>query len=117
MQLRPGFIHLDRDQGRHTRPAADPLFRSAAKTYGPRTVGVVLTGRDFDATDGARTIKRHGGLIIVHQPYDAQTPSLPLSALRDDHPDHFVHIDEMPGLLAALSKTGRDTTADQGPYS
>jgi two-component system, chemotaxis family, protein-glutamate methylesterase/glutaminase len=105
MRLHPGIIHLDQgSKVRHTRPAADPLFQSAAEAYGPRTVGVVLTGGDSDATDGARAIKTHGGIIIVQQPYEADTPSMPLSALRDDHPDYILHLDEMPALLVALSK-------------
>lgn len=64
----------------------------------------MLTGGDFDATVGARAIKAHGGLIIVQQPYEAETPSMPLGALRDDHPDHILPIEEMPSLLVTLSK-------------
>lgn len=109
MRLQRDVIHLDRGpKVRHTRPAADPLFQSAAETYGARTVGVVLTGGDFDATAGARSIKTHGGLVIVQQPHEAEVPSMPLSALRDDHPDYILHIGEMPSLLVALS-TGMKT--------
>jgi two-component system, chemotaxis family, protein-glutamate methylesterase/glutaminase len=109
MRLHPGIIHLDRGpKVRHTRPAADPLFQSAAEAYGPRTVGVVLTGGDHDATEGARAIKRHGGLIIVQQPYEADMPSMPLSALRDDHPDYILQIDEMPAILVTLSQGRQD---------
>lgn len=105
MRLQPEAIHLDRGpKVRHTRPAADPLFQSAAETYGPRTVGMVLTGGDFDATLGARAIKKHGGVIIVQQPYEAETPSMPLSALRDDHPDYILPMEDMPALLVKLSK-------------
>jgi two-component system chemotaxis response regulator CheB len=113
MRLHPGAIHLDRgSKVRHTRPAADPLFQSAAEAYGPRTVGIVLTGGDHDATDGARAIKAHGGRIIVQQPYEADTPSMPLSALRDDHPDYILHLDEMPALLVTLSQGRQDERAD-----
>jgi two-component system chemotaxis response regulator CheB len=109
MRLHPGIIHLDRGpKVRHTRPAADPLFQSAAEAYGPRTVGVVLTGGDHDATEGARAIKTHGGLIIVQQPYEADMPSMPLSALRDDHPDYILQIDEMPAILVTLSQGRQD---------
>ena len=113
MRLRPGIIHLDRGpKVRHTRPAADPLFQSAAEAYGPRTVGVVLTGGDHDATEGARAIKAQGGVIIVQQPYEADTPSMPLSALRDDHPDYILHLDEIPALLVTLSQGRQEEPAD-----
>jgi len=73
---------------------------------------VVLTGGGFDGTQGARAIKKCGGLIIVQQLSEADMPSMPLSALRDGHPDYILHLDEMPSLLLDLNK-GRQAL-DQG---
>ena len=101
--LDEGFVGLDAgERVRSVRPAADVLFRSAAEVYGPRVIGVVLTGGDGDGTDGLRAIKAAGGLSIDQEPGAAVDPSMPLTALYGDHPDHVVSLDEMAGLLTRL---------------
>jgi two-component system chemotaxis response regulator CheB len=50
---------------RHARPAADPLFESAAEHIKGLLIGVVLTGGDSDGSDGIRAIKRSGGIVIA----------------------------------------------------
>jgi two-component system chemotaxis response regulator CheB len=83
--LAPGRIHLD--DGllvHHTRPAVDPLFASAAATFGARVVGVVLSGRSSDGAAGLRAIKDHGGLALVEDPARAAAPQMPRAAMADD---------------------------------
>jgi two-component system, chemotaxis family, protein-glutamate methylesterase/glutaminase len=87
---------------RHARPAADPLFQSAAAVYGRRVIGVVLTGGDHDGTDGLRAIKAAGGLGIVQRPAEALAASMPRSALLGADPDYCVSLDEMGALLVKL---------------
>jgi two-component system, chemotaxis family, protein-glutamate methylesterase/glutaminase len=84
------------------RPAIDPLFRSAACTFGGRVIGVVLSGALNDGTAGLRAIKQCGGLAVVQQPNDAAVPDMPLSALAYAEIDHVAPVSRLGGLLARL---------------
>ena len=61
------------------RPSVDALFRSAAYIYGPRVIGIVLTGTLDDGTSGLWSIKRLGGVAIIQEPKEAPFPSMPAS--------------------------------------
>ncbi|MEP0872079.1 chemotaxis protein CheB [Trichocoleus desertorum AS-A10] len=86
------------------RPAIDVLFRSAARTYGPRVVGVVLTGYLDDGTVGLQAIKKRGGVAIVQDPQETEYPSMAKSALRYVKVDHCLRLAEIPDLLVQLSQ-------------
>lgn len=86
------------------RPSADALFRSAAVAYGPRTVGIVLTGMLHDGTAGLEFIKRCGGVAIVQDPAEAEFPSMPESALRHVDVDYVVPLALMGDLLDEITR-------------
>jgi len=89
-------------QENRSRPAIDPLFRSAAVNFGNKVIGVLLTGYLDDGTAGMKVIRRCGGTCIVQDPKDAQYPDMPTNALNQVNVDYCVPITEMGGLLNKL---------------
>lgn len=105
--VRDGKFRLNRGPKEHfTRPAVDPLFRSAAGTYGVRVVGILLSGGGDDGVSGLIAIKGGEGLTIVQDPAEAPHPSMPLHALLYDHVDSVMSIDEIAGALPVLATGG-----------
>jgi two-component system, chemotaxis family, protein-glutamate methylesterase/glutaminase len=95
-----GFLRLARGPHENwSRPAIDPMLRSAARSYGKRAVGVILTGLLNDGTAGLQAIRSAGGLAIVQDPADAFAPGMPRSALRHAGADFCVPIGEMARVL------------------
>ena len=106
MILGPARIELNQGpKVHHTRPAADPLFISAAKAHGPRVLGIVLSGGDGDGADGLRTIKDYGGTAFVQDPEEAEIPAMPRSALMADHPDRCLATWEIAERTRAFCST------------
>ena len=82
-----------------SRPAIDPLFRSAAVAFGPGVIGILLTGYLDDGTAGMKAIKRCGGTCIVQDPDEAEYPDMPRNALNNVKVDYCLPISEMGALL------------------
>jgi two-component system chemotaxis response regulator CheB len=84
------------------RPAIDPLFRSAAWAYGPRVIGVLMSGLMNDGSAGLWAIKTCGGLAVVQDPADARFSEMPQSAVDALPVDHCLPAAELGALVAKL---------------
>jgi two-component system chemotaxis response regulator CheB len=96
----------------HQLPAADTLFRSAARHYGPRTSGVVLTGALADGAAGLLAIRAAGGLAVVQDPRDAALAAMPLNAARIAGADYLVPAGTLAALLVDLVRAPKPIFAN-----
>ena len=112
--IEPGLLRITHGPKENRfRPAVDPLFRSAAQVYGPRAVGVILTGGLDDGTSGLWAIKRLGGTAIVQDPQEAFMPSMPQSAMNRVEVDYCLPVAEIALLLARLAS---EPVEEEGAY-
>jgi two-component system chemotaxis response regulator CheB len=91
-----------REQGH--RPAIDPLFRSAARVFGPRVAGVILSGTLDDGTVGLIEVKARGGLALVQEPEEAAYPGMIMSAIRSVAVDHVAPARELATILDRVAR-------------
>lgn len=117
--VQDGRIELSRGpRENHSRPAIDPLFRSAARAYGSRVIGVILSGALYDGAAGLMAVKSSGGTAIVQDPDEAAVPSMPQNALNLVDADLTLSAarigDELTRLVQQeITKAGDVTMADE----
>ncbi|MET0656831.1 MAG: chemotaxis protein CheB [Steroidobacteraceae bacterium] len=85
-----------------SRPSIDVLFESAADVFGPRLMGVILTGANEDGAAGLKAIRRTGGMALVQEPSSAQVPFMPAAALKAVPDCQVLGLDQLAELFQTL---------------
>lgn len=98
------------------RPAVDALFRTASSAYGPRVIGVVLSGYQDCGTAGMMSIKSRGGVSVVQSPETATAPDMPRSVIARVPVDHVVHPRELAQLLTLLTSRAPGPAREPEPF-
>jgi two-component system chemotaxis response regulator CheB len=88
-------------------PSATLLLESAAKTYGRRAVGVILTGMGSDGVDGLAAIRAVGGKTLAQNQESSVVFGMPGAAIARGIVDHVVSGDELAQALMKLAR-GQD---------
>jgi two-component system chemotaxis response regulator CheB len=99
----------------HTRPAIDPLFRSAAIAFDGSVVATILTGYLDDGTAGLQAVKACGGYAIVQDPRDAQVPDMPASAIAYVAVDQVLPLAQIGPALSLLSAQSPEHGGGEAP--
>ena len=93
------------------RPAVDPLFRSAARTYDGRVIAVVLSGTLDDGAAGARLIKERGGVVLTQA--DPIYPDMPAHAAAATETDAILPVEELPQRICEIVEEAIETEDDE----
>ncbi|MES2459893.1 MAG: chemotaxis protein CheB, partial [Armatimonadota bacterium] len=110
-----GVLRLTRGPKENfSRPAIDPLFRSAALEYGSRVTGVILSGTLYDGTAGLAAVKHYGGFTIVQNPEEAAFSEMPENAIAGSRVDRILPMDEIAETLIRLAEGVEVPNTEEG---
>lgn len=85
------------------RPAADRLFESLARSFGSRTIAVILTGTGRDGAMGAQVVKQAGGIVIVQDEATSEFFGMPRAAIKAGEVDRVLPLEEIAAALEAYT--------------
>jgi two-component system, chemotaxis family, protein-glutamate methylesterase/glutaminase len=101
--VEPGHFALSTEpRVNYARPSVDVLFESAADSYGPAAIGIILTGANEDGAAGLARIKEAGGVAIVQDPKTAERAQMPEAAIAATKADVVLPLEEIAPFLRGL---------------
>ncbi|MFD8565526.1 chemotaxis protein CheB [Streptomyces sp. NPDC057694] len=110
-----GMLALTREERVNAaRPAADPLFESAAQILGPGIVACVLSGSDGDGAHGVEVVKARGGIVVVQDPATADFHGMPRAAIRTGQVDFVLPLEAIAPAIVDLLRQSVDQAPGPG---
>jgi two-component system chemotaxis response regulator CheB len=106
------FEYSDGRRIRHVPSSANPLFASAAASFGSGAIGVVLTGYGADGTDGVQAVRAHGGVVIAQDQATSEQFGMPGSAIKTGAVDDILPLHQIPAALVRLTAAAPSPQSD-----
>jgi len=100
-----------RENDRSPHMTINTFFSSLAADYGPKAIGVILSGMGSDGTDGIKAIKKAGGLVIAREPGRTEFHSMPANAIATGMVDFILEPESMPSVIKDYVKRDLDLMA------
>ena len=93
----------DEPHGALHRPSVDVLMGSVARVYGPRALGIVLTGMGTDGVEGLRSIRAAGGRTLAESEESCVIYGMPKAGVEAGVVDRSVPLSRMADeILSAV---------------
>jgi two-component system chemotaxis response regulator CheB len=81
------------------KPSVDVMMTSAARVYGPRVLGVIMTGMGRDGVDGCRAIREAGGYVLGQDEASSDVYGMNKVAFVQGYVDRQFHLDEAAEVI------------------
>lgn len=105
---REGIFALTQDDPEnYSRPSIDVFFESVARAYGPRAMGILLTGANSDGAKGLAKIGNDGGRTVAQDPSEAEVDTMPKAAIAIRKPDRILRLTAIADYLNGLARALR----------
>ncbi len=103
----PAIITTDDPPENHCKPSADYLFRSVARIYPKRALGVIMTGMGADGVKGLQQMKESGAIVIAQDKESSVVFGMPMMAIKAGLADVIAPLDLIPLKIERIVKRFR----------
>ncbi len=100
--IKDNTLHLDDKSNNKLSFPITYFFQSLSEEKGENCASIILSGTGSDGSEGIKSIKEKGGLVIVQNPSSAKFDGMPKNAIHSGAVDKILEVEDMPRDLAVF---------------